>query len=471
MRVHVIRKGLDLPIAGEPSQQLEPTPPKVTRIAILADDFPGMKPRMLVREGDTVRRGQPLFEDRKTPGVLHTAPGAGKVVGVHRGAKRVLQSVEIHLSEGERADTPSADELQAFEAYRGADPASLDRAEVVALLVESGLWTALRKRPFSKVPEPSSTPDALFINAMDTNPLAPKPEPIIEARKADFDAGLAVLSKLCAGKTHLCVSERSTVPQALTAKVEVQQFRGPHPAGTTGVHMHYVAPVSRKRTCWSIGYQDVIAVGSLFKTGRLDVSRIITIAGPPLKQGRLIRTRCGASMDDLVPRDALKPGPDGQPLADGAYRLISGSVLSGKRASLPAVCFLSRYHNQISVLREGREREFLGWLAPGANKFSIFPTFISKFLGSNKRFDFTTTTNGSPRAMVPIGMYEDVMPMDILPTFLLRSLMVGDVETAEKLGVLELDEEDLALCTFVCPGKTNYGPVLRANLDDIERNG
>jgi Na+-transporting NADH:ubiquinone oxidoreductase subunit A len=176
-------------------------------------------------------------------------------------------------------------------------------------------------------------------------------------------------------------------------------------------------------------------------------------------------------MDDLVPRDSLKPGPDGQPLRDNDYRLISGSVLSGKRASMPAVSFLGRYHNQISVLREGREREFLGWLSPGANKFSIFPTFISKFLGSRKRFDFTTTTNGSPRAMVPIGMYEDVMPMDILPTFLLRSLMVGDVETAEKLGVLELDEEDLALCTFVCPGKTNYGPILRANLDDIESNG
>ena len=471
MSVHVVRKGLDLPIAGEPSQELEPTGPKVTRVAVVADDFPGMKPRMLVREGDLVRRGQPLFEDRKTPGVLHTSPGAGKVTSIHRGAKRALQSVVVHLSEGERASKPSSEELQPFEAYRGVAPAGLDRAAVVALLVESGLWTALRKRPFSKVPDPGSTPDALFINAMDTNPLAPNPEPIIEARKADFDAGLVVLSKLCSGAMHLCVSHGSKVPSGLTAKVEVQQFRGPHPAGTTGVHMHYVAPVSRKRTCWSMSYQDVIAVGYLFKTGLLDVSRIISIAGPPLKNPRLVRARCGASMDDLVPREALKPSPDGTPLTDADFRLISGSVLSGKRASMPAVSFLGRYHNQISVLREGREREFLGWLSPGTDKFSIFPTFLSKLFGRNKRFDFTTTTNGSPRAMVPIGMYEDVMPMDILPTFLLRSLMVGDVETAEKLGILELDEEDLALCTFVCPGKTNYGPVLRANLDDIERNG
>lgn len=471
MTLHVIRKGLDLPIAGEPSQEIEPTEPKVTQVAIVADDFPGMKPKMFVREGDTVKRGQPLFEDRKAPGVLHTAPGAGKVIGVNRGSKRTLQSVVIHLSEGERAGKPSDAEIQAFESYSAGDPNSLDRAAVVALLTESGLWTALRKRPFSKVPPPDTTPDALFVNAMDTNPLAPKPEPIIEARKADFDAGLSVITKLCSGKTHLCVSAGSSVPNGLTAQVEVQQFRGPHPAGTTGVHMHYVAPVSRKRTCWSIGYQDVIAIGSLFKTGRLDVSRVISIAGPPLKKGRLVRTRCGANMDELLPRDALKPGPDGQPLRDSDYRLISGSVLSGKRASMPQVAFLGRYHSQVSVLREGREREFLGWLSPGANKFSIFPTFISKLFGAGKRFDFTTTTNGSPRAMVPIGMYEDVMPMDILPTFLLRSLMVGDVETAEKLGILELDEEDLALCTFVCPGKTNYGPVLRANLDDIESNG
>lgn len=471
MTVYVIKKGLDLPIAGEPSQQLDPSEPKVTRVAVIADDFPGMKPRMLVREGDTVRRGQALFEDRKTPGVLHTSPGAGKVIGIHRGAKRALLSVVIHLSERERAGQPSDDELQTFESYTGKDLAGLDRAAVVGLLVESGLWTALRKRPFSKVPEPETQPAALFVNAMDTNPLAPQPDPIIEARKADFDAGLVVLSKLCEGPTHLCVSAGSNVPKGVTAKVQVQEFRGPHPAGTTGVHMHFIAPVSRKRTCWSIGYQDVIAVGSLFKTGRLDVSRVISIAGPPLQKGRLVRTRCGASMDDLVPRESLKPGPNGQSLGDKDYRLISGSVLSGKRASIPELSFLGRYHNQISVLREGREREFLGWLAPGADKFSIFPTFISRLIGRNKRFDFTTTTNGSPRAMVPIGMYEDVMPMDILPTHLLRSLMVADVETAEKLGVLELDEEDVALCTFVCPGKINYGPVLRANLDEIERNG
>ena len=469
MTLHSIKKGLDLPVVGEPAQTLDDVAPTVTRVALVADDYPGMKPKMLVKEGETVKRGQPLFEDRKTPGVIYTAPGAGKVVGVHRGAKRALQSVVIHLSEAER--TGQAPEAVAFAAYTGKDPAALSREEVVALLVESGLWTALRKRPFSKVPSPEGQPSALFINAMDTNPLAAKPDLAIAGREADFDRGLQVLGKLTSGATYLCVAPDAPFVQGLKTKVDVQRFAGPHPAGTTGVHMHFVAPVSRKRECWGIGYQDVLAIGHLFATGELDVTRVVAIGGPPVARPRVVRTRMGASLDELVATSDLQPKPDGGAYGPKDYRLISGSVLSGKRAVDHIFGFLGRYHVQVSVLREGTEREFLGWLAPGTDKFSIIPTFVSKFVGGSKKFALTTSTNGSPRAMVPIGMYEEVMPMDLLPTFLLRSLIVGDVEQAEKLGALELDEEDLALCTFVCPGKTNYGPILRANLDMIEKDG
>lgn len=469
MTLHRIKKGLDLPVAGEPQQTIDGEGPKVTRVAIVADDYPGMKPKMFVKEGDTVKRGQVLFEDRKNPGVLFTAPGAGKVIGVNRGDKRALQSVVVHLSEAEVAGQGDTESVM-FDSYKGTDPAGLSREDVVALLVESGLWTALRKRPFSKVPAVDGTPFALFVNAMDTNPLAANPDLAIEPRKADFDAGLTVLSKLTEGTTYLCTAPGSKAASGLSSKVQTEEFSGPHPAGTTGLHMHTLAPVSRKRECWGIGYQDVIAVGHLFKTGKLDVSRVVSIGGPQLKQPRIVNTRLGAFLDDLVTKDDVKPAPDGQPLGDNDFRVISGSVLSGKRAVNQIFGFLGRYHVQVSVLREGREREFLGWLAPGADKFSIIPTFISKFMGS-KKFNFTTTTNGSPRAMVPIGMYEEIMPLDIMPTFLLRSLMVGDVEQAEKLGVLELDEEDVALCTFVCPGKTNYGPILRANLTTIEKDG
>jgi Na+-transporting NADH:ubiquinone oxidoreductase subunit A len=465
MPLHNIRKGLDLPITGEPVQEIDETPTKTTRVAIVADDYPGMKPRMFVTEGDTVKRGQPLFEDRKTPGVLYTAPGAGRVIGVNRGKKRALQSVVIHLSEGERAGTPGDDEIAKLGSYSGKAPGELSRQELVDMLLESGLWTTLRKRPFSKVPSPETTPFALFVNAMDTNPLAAKPEPIVEERREDWDAGLAVLTKLSDGDTHLCVAPGSSIAKG-SSGVTVQEFAGPHPAGTTGVHMHFVAPVHRGRECWSIGYQDVLAVGQLVRTGEVDIRRVISIAGPIVDKPRLVRTRQGAALDELVGSDDLKGSP-----SEKDYRLISGSVLSGKRASDVVFSFLGRYHLQISVLAEGREREFLGWLAPGADKFSTIPTFISKWIGGDRKFAFTTTTNGSARAMVPIGMYERVMPMDILPTFLLRSLIVGDVEQAEKLGALELDEEDLALCTFVCPGKTNYGPILRANLDTIEKEG
>jgi len=461
MALHTIRKGLDLPIEGAPLQVLRGER-ATTRVAVMADDFPGMRAAMRVAEGDTVKRGQVLFEDRKTPGVLHTAPGAGKVVAVNRGAKRALHSIVIHLSDGERAGSPRADELQTFASHpgRGADVRSLSRKELVALLVESGQWAAFRTRPFSKVPSPESEPHSIFVTAIDTNPLAPVPDVVVERRRADFDRGLAAIAKLTSGATHLCVAATSEIPQHVTAPVEVQQFAGPHPAGLAGLHIHLVDPVGRNKTVWTIGYQDVIAIGSLLETGILDVARVVSIAGPIVAEPQLVTSRLGASTLDLA-------GDEGGGVEK---RLIAGSVFGGRSANDDVFGYLGRYHNQLTVLREGRERVFMGWLTPGLDAFSSAPIYLSR-LFSNKKFAFSTTTNGSPRAMVPIGMYERVMPMDILPTFLLRSLAVGDIEQAEKLGALELDEEDLALCSFVCPGKTNYGPLLRMNLEMIEKEG
>lgn len=459
MALHTIRKGLDLPIEGAPLQVLRGAR-GTSRVAVMADDFPGMRPAMRVAEGDTVKRGQVLFEDRKTPGVLHTAPGAGKVVAVNRGAKRALQSVVIHLTDGERAGAPAAHELETFPSWKGGDPASLTREQVHALLVESGQWTAFRTRPYSKVPAPDTEPHSIFVTAIDTNPLAPLPDVVVERRREDFDRGLAAIAKLTSGATHLCVAATSEIPTHVTAKVEVQQFAGPHPAGLAGLHIHLVDPVGRAKTVWTIGYQDVIAIGSLLATGVLDVARVVSIAGPVVAEPQLVASRLGASTLDLA-------GDEG---AGVEKRLVAGSVLGGRTANDDVFGYLGRHHHQVTVLREGRERVFMGWLTPGLDAFSSAPIYLSRLL-SNKKFPFSTTTNGSPRAMVPIGMYERVMPMDILPTFLLRSLAVGDIEQAEKLGALELDEEDLALCSFVCPGKTNYGPLLRKNLEMIEKEG
>ncbi len=461
MATYTIKKGLDLPISGAPQQKVL-SEPKITRVAIVADDYPGMKPRMAVQEGDTVARGQLLFEDRKTEGVRYTAPGAGKVIGIHRGERRALQSIVIHLSESEQAGAPKSDELHKFETYSSKNPRSLGRDEIVALLVESGMWTALRKRPFSKVPEPSSSCSALFVTAIDSNPLAPDPSVVIGEQSDAFALGLELLSKLTDGPTYVCVRAGAKVDVG-DAKVSVEEFSGPHPSGTVGLHIHTLHPVSRSRTVWHVGYQDVIAIAKLFDTGVLDVTRTIAVAGPVVEKPRLVKVRLGADVDDIVEREF-----DG---AGDGVRPISGSVLSGKKAlGGTPFGFLGRYHNQLSVIKEGRERELLGWLGAGGNIFSVVPLFLSRLFGG-KKFDFTTTTNGSSRAMVPIGVYERVMPMDILPTFLLRSLVSGDVERAEQLGALELDEEDLALCTFVCPSKTNYGMILRRNLQTIEEEG
>ena len=466
MALHKIEKGLDLPLPGKPKQVVRGTAP-CTRVAIVADDFPGMKPRMHVAEGDTVKRGQLIFEDRKMPGVLHTAPGAGRVVAVNRGDKRALQTVVIDLSDGERNGTPGDDEFASFEAYTGGAPESLSGDQIRALLVESGLWTALRARPYSKVPAPDSNADALFITATDTSPHAPLPEAVLQNQLDDFRAGVLLLAKLLDAPTYLCVAEHSELASVLgdakPANVKIESFAGPHPSGTAGFHIHTLRPVSREKSAWHIGYQDVAAVGRLFATGKLDVSRVISIAGPEVSDPRLVESRLGACISETIVDDLAACG-------DREIRAISGSVLSGKRTQGDIFDYLGRYERQISLLEEDREHVFMGWLTPGADAFSTAGIYLSKIF-KPERFRFTTNTNGSQRAMVPIGQYEKVMPMDIMPTFLLRALIVGDVERAESLGVLELDEEDLALCTYVCPGKVNYGPLLRENLSIIEKEG
>ncbi len=457
MALHVIKKGLDLPIAGAPEQVIGDAKP-CKRVALIAEDYVGMKPALFVQAGDSVNLGQPLFEDKKTPGVIYTAPGAGTVAGIHRGARRAFQSIVIELNENELNRARTGGDVVHFEQYCGKDAAELDRDQVKSLLLESGLWTAFRTRPYSKVPAPAAKPSSIFVTAMDTNPLSPSLEVIAQGREEDITAGLTAIARLTDGKVYFCKAAASPIKPAGNSQLSVEEFRGPHPSGAAGMHIHLLDPVSSKKTVWHVGLQDVIAMGALFRTGALEVERVVSLAGPAVGKPRLLRTRIGASTDELV---------EGE-IAGGEQRVISGSVLSGRKAMGEVAGFLGRYHQQVSVLRENRSRDFLGWLDPGLNTFSVTNLFLAK-LNPEKKFDFTTTTYGSGRAMVPIGNYEKVMPMDILPTFLLRSLVVRDVERAEALGCLELDEEDLALCTFVCPGKTEYGPLLRSNLTLIEK--
>ncbi|MBK6738830.1 MAG: Na(+)-translocating NADH-quinone reductase subunit A [Haliea sp.] len=442
-----IKRGLNIPIQGAPRQTIEMAP-AVRAVALVGFDYIGMKPTMAVREGERVKLGQLLFTDKKTEGVVYTAPAAGVVAAINRGAKRVLQSVVIDI-DGDDA-----------EVFQTCNSKSLpDAAAIREQLIRSGQWTALRTRPYSKVPAPQAEAAAIFITAMDTHPLSADPAVIIAEQPEAFCLGQDLLARLTQGKLYLCTAAGARIPKGSAPNIEVSEFGGPHPAGLAGTHVHFLEGVSANKSVWTIGYQDVIAIGRLFLDGRVYTDRVIALAGPQVENPRLVRTRLGADLQALCA---------GQ-MKSGENRIISGSVLGG-RSVQGGTAYLGRYHNQVSVLLEGRHREFMGWLSPGLKKHSNLGIYITSFFGT-KPLPMTTNTNGSERAMVPVGSYENVMPLDILATQLLRALIVGDTQMAQGLGCLELDEEDLALCSYVCPGKYEYGPILRDNLTRIEKEG
>lgn len=444
-----IEKGLDLPISGVPKQVIEDGN-KVSSVAVLGMDYLGMKPKMMVNEGDKVKLGQILFSDKKNPGVNFTAPGAGVVKAINRGAKRVLQSVVIELN---------GNDQETFKVYKQAELSTLGRDKIKENLLVSGLWTAFRTRPYGKIPAIDSTPNSIFVTAMDTSPLAADPAIVISGQKQDFINGLAIVSQLTEGKTYLCKAAGADMPSH--ESVTVAAFSGPHPAGLPSTHIHFLDPVSAEKSVWHLDYQSVIAIGALFISGKLNIERVVAFAGPAVKNPCLIRTRLGASTSDLI-KDKL---------ANGEHRVISGSVLYGHRAADWAA-YLGRYNDQISVLKEGRERELFGWILPGENKYSALNVYTSSLdKDTGRKFPLTTNKNGSNRAIVPVGVLEQVMPLDILSTPLVKALLVGDTDQAQLLGCLELDEIDVSLFTFVDPGKHDFGPVLRANLTKIEKEG
>lgn len=443
-----IKKGLDIPISGAPQQSIEDGP-AITSVAVLGEEYVGMRPTMHVQVGDRVAKGQILFEDKKNPGVNFTAPAAGVVKDVLRGAQRVLQAVVIQVE---------GDEKVSFDSYASDQLASLERAKVVEQLNAAGQWVALRARPFSRSPKLDAEPAAIFVNAMDTNPLAANPATIIATEQQAFIDGLQVLTTLTKGTVFVSKAADADI-QVGAAKVQVESFAGPHPAGLVGTHIHFLSPVSATKQVWHINYQDVIGYGKLFTTGEVYTGRVVALAGPSVKNPRLLRTVLGANLTELSAGE----------LHEGKQRIISGSVLNGHKVD-DAHQWLGRFHLQVSVLTEGDEKELFGWIKPGVNQHSVTRAYLGH-LSPKKQFAMTTTTNGSERSMVPIGNYERIMPLDILPTILLRDILSGDSEQASKLGVLELDEEDLALCTYVCPGKYEYASALRTMLNDIEKEG
>jgi len=449
MRVR-IRRGLDIPIAGVPEQRIDAAN-DVGWVALVARDYQGLQPQLRVELGDRVRLGQALLTDKSNPEALFTSPGCGEIVAIHRGERRSLQSVVVRLD---------GDEEEIFASHDRSALTKLDRDEAREALLTSGLWTSFRTRPFGRIPNANAVPHSIFVTAIDTNPLAADPRVVISRRLQDFIDGVAVLSRLTEGKVHVCLAPGPDLQLPKIESVTSAVFEGPHPAGLPGTHIHFLDPVSESKSVWHLSYQDVIAMGSFFTTGRLTTERIVALGGPLVRRPRLLRTRIGASTEDLL-QDELHPVE---------CRVISGSVLGGRRAAGRAR-YLGPYDLQLTVLQEDRSRHFLDWLSPGLGKYSAIRAFVSALRPSGHRFPLTTSQHGSPRAMVPIGNFEKVMPLDILPAPLLKALIVQDIETARALGCLELDEEDLALCSFVCCSKYEYGAFLRETLDLIQKNG
>ena len=415
-----IKRGLDVPVPGAPRQAVADGP-AIGHVAVLGADYPGVRFKIAVEVGARVARGQALLIDRHRPEIVVTAPDAGEVAAIERGPRRSLAALVI------RRD---GDDAVAFDRPAGKSDGEAARA----LLMKSGLWPAFVARPFGRIPDPDAVADAIFVTAMDTNPLAADAAVVLAPYLAPFRSGLQVLTALTEGPVYVCQAPGPDLAEGAGERVRTVRFRGPHPAGLAGTHVHHIAPVGGGRRVWQINYQDVIAIGMLFDDGRLWSERVVAVAGPAIRDPALFRVPLGANIDELL-AGMLKPGP---------ARTVSGSVLSGRVSH-----YLGRYHQQVSVLPA------IG----GPNRRGL--------LARLWRGVADAAADGWPAPIIPTAAHERVLPFRILPVPLLRALAVGDDETASRLGCLELLEEDMALLSYACSSETDYGPLLRRTLDSL----
>lgn len=443
-----IKRGLDLPIDGRAASPAIHDRLDVRQVALLPQEAHGIKAKVLVEEGQTVKVGDPLFHDRRDDDVLFTAPAAGRVSAVHRGARRVPLSVVIDVDGDARAELPAP------------RPGGASADELRAALMGSGLWAYLRRRPFDGVARSTDQPVGIVVTAMDSRPLAPRPQEVLAGREEAFRGGLAALVGLGAAPVHLCVGTDEDWGAWTAEGVRTEVFDGPHPAGNAGTHIHHLCPVGSTRTAWHVGYQGVADIGQFLLSGKLPTSRVVAITGPVVDEPKLVRTRIGASIAAFAGGETGIEHP----------RFVDGSALDGRALELDGPQgFLGRYSNQLTLLNDDVRRELLGWMKPVAGRYSVTNLLLDKFF--RKRFTMDTDSNGSLRAIVPIGVYERVMPLDILATQLIKALASHDLEGAEKLGALELAEEDLALCEYVDPCKVPITTMLRDMLTRIEKEG
>jgi len=468
-----IRHGRDIKIKGQAAKQLVQNPIP-SQVALQPSDFRGLKLRPVVREGDLVKVGTPLLEDKTHPQIRVVSPASGRVSALARGEKRALLHVIIQ--------TDRMQEAVSLRRFTPDELKNLSRERVVEHLLLGGLWPFIRQRPFSKTANPHDTPKSIFVHAMNTEPLALDVDFILADKQAEFQAGLDILRYLTPGKVHLCFHAQAQSPALREARgVVSHEFSGPHPSGNVSTHIHCIDPIKKGDLLWYIEAQEVLRIAILFLNGVFAPERYVAVTGEGVENRIYAKTILGASVASLV-KGALKE----------TMRYISGSVLTGTSVGLNG--FLCAHDTQITVIPEGGRRRFLGWLVPGLNRYSFSKMFLSSFLpkkpwsfdttdthgpgqlapaGANwdKAWSFDTDTHGSERAIVLNNIYDAYVPLDLMTFFLLRAVIAEDLEEAERLGILECDEEDFALCSFACPSKTDVGGIIRQGLDAIEREG
>jgi Na+-transporting NADH:ubiquinone oxidoreductase subunit A len=446
-----IRRGYDIKLVGAAEKSTFEIPVSDI-IAVKPSDFPGVIPKLLVAQGDEVLAGQALFYDKDRPNLRFPAPVSGEIAEIVRGEKRRILEIRILA---DRSNPRYVD-------YAKADPASLGRAAVIERLLDSGCWQYLRQRPYSIIADPAETPKAVFVSGFDSSPLAPDLGYVLGQDKENFQAGLQALRILANGNLHVGIRDggESVSENDLTgiSTDNIHRFRGPHPAGNVGIQIHHISPIQRGEIVWTVNAQDVAIIGRLFREGHYRPERIVALTGSCMKGPQYVRAMTGQRMTEIL-ADRLN---------SDHCRIIQGNVLTGKTSSKDDT--LSFYTNQITAIPEGDQPEFLGWALPGFGKLSLSRTYFS-WLAPNRKYNLDTNTHGEERPFVMTGQYEQVLPMDIMPVYLLKAILAKDIERMEQLGIYEVAEEDFALCEFVCTSKIDVQKIIAEGLEYMHKEG
>ncbi len=443
-KIITLRKGLDINLEGKPCAATVDAP-IAAEYALSPLDFEGVTPKLLVKAGDKVKAGTPLFFNKYNERVLFTSPVSGTVTAVNRGEKRKVLSVTV-----------APDAQQSYEEFAKLDPTQASRDELIELLLHAGLWPMLVQRPYGIIADPADTPKAIFVSAFDSAPLAPDYNYVLRDEQANLQAGIEVLRKLSGGKVHLSMRAGAEGNMPQLKGVELHTFAGKHPAGNVGVQIHHIDPVNKGEVVWTVNIQDLAIIGRLVLTGRVDMTRIIAVDGSEVSKPQYYRVIAGARVDSFLAGN-LKPQKEGD-----SVRVISGNVLTGTKTAMDG--FLGYYANQVTVIPEGDKYELLGWAMPRFNKFSVSRAYFS-WLCPKKAYRLDTNMNGGERPFVVTGLYERYLPMDIYPMYLLKACLAGDIEKMENLGIYEVVEEDFALCEFVDPSKIDIQQIIRDGIN------